>query len=174
MTTEGREALRTVLEFLHAGNVLMVTRIDRLARSIGDLQDIVRTGLAAPALKRPSSRSIRGPRSRLLRIAVACASSACRLPPAGASKTRERQISCFGRPRYTRSCAHGPSGDARPQKVRFCTTILRAIVMPAASSADMAAMVTLSCQVMCCDSRPAPSRTAGRGRPRSYRAPQSS
>jgi DNA invertase Pin-like site-specific DNA recombinase len=41
-TTEGREAPRTVLEFLHAGDVLMVTRIDRLARSIGDLQDIVR------------------------------------------------------------------------------------------------------------------------------------
>ena len=42
-TTEGREALRTVLDFLHAGDVLMVTRIDRLARSIGDLRDIVRT-----------------------------------------------------------------------------------------------------------------------------------
>jgi DNA invertase Pin-like site-specific DNA recombinase len=41
-TTEGREALRTVLEFLHAGDVLMVTLIDHLARSIGDLQDIVR------------------------------------------------------------------------------------------------------------------------------------
>src|SRR4249919_2715276 len=36
------DELRTVLEFLHAGDVLMVTRIDRLARSIGDLQDIVR------------------------------------------------------------------------------------------------------------------------------------
>ncbi len=33
---------RTVLEFLRDGDVLMVTRIDRLARSIGDLQDIVR------------------------------------------------------------------------------------------------------------------------------------
>jgi DNA invertase Pin-like site-specific DNA recombinase len=32
-----------VLEFLHAGDVLMITRTDRLARSIGDLQDIVRT-----------------------------------------------------------------------------------------------------------------------------------
>jgi DNA invertase Pin-like site-specific DNA recombinase len=31
-----------VLDFLSAGDVLMVTRIDRLARSIGDLQDIVR------------------------------------------------------------------------------------------------------------------------------------
>jgi DNA invertase Pin-like site-specific DNA recombinase len=34
-TTEGREELRTVLEFLRPGDVLMVTRIDRLARSIG-------------------------------------------------------------------------------------------------------------------------------------------
>jgi DNA invertase Pin-like site-specific DNA recombinase len=41
-TTAGREELRTVLDFLRAGDVLMVTRIDRLARSIGDLQDIVR------------------------------------------------------------------------------------------------------------------------------------
>src|SRR5712692_11643929 len=42
-TREGREELRTVLDFLRKGDVLMVTRIDRLARSIGDLQDIVRT-----------------------------------------------------------------------------------------------------------------------------------
>src|SRR3982074_131639 len=41
-TTAGREELRTVLDFLRSGDVLMVTRIDRLARSIGDLQDIVR------------------------------------------------------------------------------------------------------------------------------------
>ena len=31
-----------MLDFLRRGDVLMVTRIDRLARSIGDLQDIVR------------------------------------------------------------------------------------------------------------------------------------
>jgi DNA invertase Pin-like site-specific DNA recombinase len=31
-----------VLDFLREGDVLMVTRIDRLARSIGDLQDIVK------------------------------------------------------------------------------------------------------------------------------------
>src|SRR5258707_5196107 len=41
-TTQGRDELRIILDFLHAGDVLMVTRIDRLARSIGDLQDIVR------------------------------------------------------------------------------------------------------------------------------------
>ena len=42
ITTTGRDELRTVLDFLRKGDVLMVTRIDRLARSIGDLQDIVR------------------------------------------------------------------------------------------------------------------------------------
>lgn len=41
-TTEGRTELATVLDFLRSGDTLMVTRIDRLARSIGDLQTIVR------------------------------------------------------------------------------------------------------------------------------------
>ncbi|ERP98384.1 resolvase [Labrenzia sp. C1B10] len=38
----GRTELNALLEFLREGDTLMVTRIDRLARSIGDLQDIVR------------------------------------------------------------------------------------------------------------------------------------
>lgn len=41
-TREGRAELNTLLEFMRSGDVLMVTRVDRLARSIGDLQDIVR------------------------------------------------------------------------------------------------------------------------------------
>lgn len=41
-TTSGRTELQTVIDFVRPGDVLMVTRIDRLARSIGDLQDIVR------------------------------------------------------------------------------------------------------------------------------------
>jgi hypothetical protein len=39
-TKQGREELRTILDFLRAGDVLTVTRIDRLARSVGDLRDI--------------------------------------------------------------------------------------------------------------------------------------
>ena len=42
-TREGRAELDGLLEFLRVGDTLMVTRIDRLARSIGDLQDIVRS-----------------------------------------------------------------------------------------------------------------------------------
>jgi DNA invertase Pin-like site-specific DNA recombinase len=37
----GRTELGTLLEFLRPGDTLVVTRIDRLARSIKDLQDIV-------------------------------------------------------------------------------------------------------------------------------------
>ncbi|MGA0598135.1 recombinase family protein [Enterovirga sp. CN4-39] len=42
-TLNGRQELKTVLDFIGPGDTLVVTRIDRLARSIGDLQDIVRT-----------------------------------------------------------------------------------------------------------------------------------
>jgi DNA invertase Pin-like site-specific DNA recombinase len=42
-STQGRAELLTVLDFIGKGDVLLVTRVDRLARSIGDLQDIVRT-----------------------------------------------------------------------------------------------------------------------------------
>lgn len=38
----GRPELSTILAFLRPGDVLIVTRIDRLARSIADLQTIVR------------------------------------------------------------------------------------------------------------------------------------
>jgi DNA invertase Pin-like site-specific DNA recombinase len=41
-TREGRAELANLMEFMRSGDVLLVTRVDRLARSIGDLQDIVR------------------------------------------------------------------------------------------------------------------------------------
>ncbi|TPL16764.1 recombinase family protein [Mesorhizobium sp. B2-4-10] len=39
---EKRAELATLLDFLRAGDTLVVTRIDRLARSVGDLQTIMR------------------------------------------------------------------------------------------------------------------------------------
>ena len=38
---DGRSELQVLLDFVHAGDTLVVTRIDRLARSLKDLQDIV-------------------------------------------------------------------------------------------------------------------------------------
>jgi DNA invertase Pin-like site-specific DNA recombinase len=53
----GRAELQQLLDFLRAGDELVVTRIDRLARSIGDLQDIVRDlrarGVALRATEQP-------------------------------------------------------------------------------------------------------------------------
>jgi DNA invertase Pin-like site-specific DNA recombinase len=49
------------MAFLRAGDTLTVTRIDRLARSIGDLQDIVRQlrakGVALKAAEQPIDTS---------------------------------------------------------------------------------------------------------------------
>ncbi len=60
-TTEGRRELQTLLEFLQSGDTLMVTRIDRLARSIADLQDIVRQlrtkGVSLRATEQPIDTS---------------------------------------------------------------------------------------------------------------------
>ena len=54
---EGRTELETLLDFLRSGDTLMVTRIDRLARSLGDLQDIVRLlrakGVSLKATEQP-------------------------------------------------------------------------------------------------------------------------
>jgi DNA invertase Pin-like site-specific DNA recombinase len=54
---DGRTELEQLLEFVRAGDELVVTRVDRLARSIGDLQDIVRAlrakGVALRATEQP-------------------------------------------------------------------------------------------------------------------------
>lgn len=42
-TMEQRPELRAMLDFLREGDVLVVTRVDRLARSIRDLQEIIHT-----------------------------------------------------------------------------------------------------------------------------------
>jgi DNA invertase Pin-like site-specific DNA recombinase len=60
-STTGRTELRTILSFLHKGDVLVVTRIDRLARSIADLSAIVREleakGATLKAIEQPIDTS---------------------------------------------------------------------------------------------------------------------
>jgi DNA invertase Pin-like site-specific DNA recombinase len=57
-TTKGRDELATVLEFLREGDVLMVTRIDRLARSVFDLEAIVKAITAKGATLKATEQPI--------------------------------------------------------------------------------------------------------------------
>ena len=57
-TRQGRSELATLLEFIREGDVMVVTRIDRLARSIGDLQDIVRALKAKDATLQATEQPI--------------------------------------------------------------------------------------------------------------------
>ena len=54
----GRSELATVLDFIGMGDTLVVTRVDRLARSIGDLQDIVRALKAKGAILKATEQPI--------------------------------------------------------------------------------------------------------------------
>lgn len=58
---EGRAELDLLLEFLRAGDTLVVTRVDRLARSLRDLQNIVHElkgrGVALKATEQPIDTS---------------------------------------------------------------------------------------------------------------------
>lgn len=54
----GRDELRTLLDFIREGDELVVTRVDRLARSIGDLQDVVRELKAKGATLRATEQPI--------------------------------------------------------------------------------------------------------------------
>lgn len=57
-TTEGRHELDTLLSFVRAGDTLMVTRIDRLARSVADLEKIVATLKTKGAFLRATEQPI--------------------------------------------------------------------------------------------------------------------
>ena len=56
-STQGRDELNTLLDFLRDGDELVVTRVDRLARSIRDLQNIVydldKKGVVLSATEQP-------------------------------------------------------------------------------------------------------------------------
>lgn len=73
-STDGRGELRTVLDFLRSGDVLVVTRIDRLARSVSDLERIVkeieRMGAHLRCLEQPVDTSTPAGRAFLQMLGV--------------------------------------------------------------------------------------------------------
>jgi DNA invertase Pin-like site-specific DNA recombinase len=73
-TTEGRDELRTLIDFAHRGDTIVVTRIDRLARSIADLAGIVREleakGVALRATEQPIDTATAAGRAFLQMLGV--------------------------------------------------------------------------------------------------------
>lgn len=53
-----RDQLREALAFVREGDALVVTRIDRLARSVGDLQDVVKALKAKGAALKATEQSV--------------------------------------------------------------------------------------------------------------------
>ncbi|WP_426237118.1 recombinase family protein [Pararhizobium sp. DWP1-1-3] len=73
-STGGRDELRTLLDFMRAGDTVVVTRIDRLARSIADLGAIVKEletrGVALKATEQPIDTSSAAGRAFLQMLGV--------------------------------------------------------------------------------------------------------
>lgn len=73
-STKGRDALQTLIDFADRGDVIVVTRIDRLARSIADLAGIVRTleakGVSLRATEQPVDTSTAAGRAFLQMLGV--------------------------------------------------------------------------------------------------------
>jgi DNA invertase Pin-like site-specific DNA recombinase len=73
-TTQGRTELQTLIDFAHSGDTIVVTRIDRLARSIADLAGIVRSleakGVALKATEQPIDTSSAAGRAFLQMLGV--------------------------------------------------------------------------------------------------------
>lgn len=73
-TAKGRTELQTLLDFVRKGDTIMVTRIDRLARSIADLAQIVQTleakGVTLRASEQPIDTSTAAGRAFLQMLGV--------------------------------------------------------------------------------------------------------
>ena len=73
-TTKGRDELQTLIDFAHAGDTIVVTRVDRLARSIADLATIVKTleakGISLKATEQPVDTSSAAGRAFLQMLGV--------------------------------------------------------------------------------------------------------
>ncbi len=71
---EGRDELRTLMDFMRQGDMLMVTRIDRLARSLMDLEIIVKEleakGVSLKATEQPIDTSTPAGRAFLQMLGV--------------------------------------------------------------------------------------------------------
>jgi DNA invertase Pin-like site-specific DNA recombinase len=115
---DGRTELQALLEFLRAGDMLVVTRIDRLARSLKDLQDIVHElkakGVALKATEQPVDTSTAAGKAFLDMLGVFC-----RIRDQSAARAAIRGDQCrqgtwrLQRPQAVDRCRRGPPSARR-------------------------------------------------------------
>lgn len=99
-TAADRSGLATVLQLLQSGDILVVTRMDRLARNIGDLQSIARAVQAKGAHLRASEQPIdTAIMSNTLFIAILDALAELKANEGGEQRTCKRAKGVRGRPR---------------------------------------------------------------------------
>jgi DNA invertase Pin-like site-specific DNA recombinase len=138
---EGRTELETVLSFLRAGDTLMVTRIDRLARSLLDLEGIVRElrakGVHLKAIEQPVDTSTAAGKAFLQMLGVFAEfetalrrerqmEGIAKAKAEGKYKGRKPSVD-VGRVRELREGGMGPSAIAKVLKVGR-TSVYRALV----------------------------------------------
>jgi DNA invertase Pin-like site-specific DNA recombinase len=105
-STEGRQELATLLQFLREGDTLVITRIDRLARSLRDLQNIVhdlrQRGVTLKATEQPIDTSTAAGKCFLLEAHVVDR----REPNKAHEKARHAHNGQHYKPRCRRSGEH--------------------------------------------------------------------
>ena len=137
---EGRTELETVLSFLRAGDTLTVTRIDRLARSLHDLESIVRElkakGVHLKAIEQPVDTSTPAGNAFLQMLGVFAEfetalrrerqmEGIAKAKGAGVYKGRKPSVDA-ARVRELRKAGMGPSAIAKELKVGR-TSVYRAL-----------------------------------------------
>lgn len=96
-STKGRTELASILEFIRADDELVVTRIDRLARSIGRLKSDP-CQMIRPTRVRPANRSCRFQSQQPISLALAAASMLSLRPCERASALHLSHWCAPGRP----------------------------------------------------------------------------
>jgi DNA invertase Pin-like site-specific DNA recombinase len=137
---DGRTELETVLSFLRSGDTLVVTRIDRLARSLLDLEGIVRElaskGVHLKALEQPVDTSTSAGKAFLQMLGVFAEfetalrrerqmEGIAKAKAAGVYKGRKPSVD-VARARELREAGMGPSAIAKALKVGR-TSVWRAL-----------------------------------------------
>ena len=110
---DGRSEFQVLLDFLRAGDTLVVTRIDRLARSLKDLQDIVHElkgkGVALKATEQPVDTGTAAGKAFLDMLGVFAVRDQSSARAAARRDQRRQGARCLQGPQTIDRCRRSPA-----------------------------------------------------------------